>query len=427
VARHAQLALGEIATPPAIAALVEALRRPPVPEETKLALLAAGAAAVEALAAEVAHGPVASGARAALLLGQLGDRRATATLAAAADTRDGDPALWLVALEALGRLKDPASLPALARATEAPQADVRLAAFAALEALGDPRGLAVVDAGLADPDPRVRAAAVRLAVVLDATCASGGRFARPLNDADPAVRMAAAEAATRCAEVHPTTGGAASLDAALLEARGEPTPAFLGLLAAAHAAEPLESHAVVERMLQIIAAGGPSAAAAADVLAVSRLSDAEASGLARAFPESAPTVRARLCPAIARTPQGGEWLAALIAAASEPPEVRAAAAWAARDARGARAALELAARGPEGPLARNARAALAAGGHANGGWSALRLLAADGGPRAGRWVTLAAPGIEVDVRTDEAGVARLEGLPQGAVWRAPGLSLRARP
>ncbi|HEY4393291.1 MAG TPA: HEAT repeat domain-containing protein, partial [Polyangia bacterium] len=126
LARHAQLALGEIATPPAIAALVEALRRPPVPEETKLALLAAGPAAVEALAAEVAHGPPASAARAALLLGQLGDRRATATLAAAADTRDGDPALWLVALEALGRLKDPASLPALARAAEAPQADVRL-------------------------------------------------------------------------------------------------------------------------------------------------------------------------------------------------------------------------------------------------------------------------------------------------------------
>jgi HEAT repeat protein len=429
LARHAQLALGEIATPPAIAALVEALRRPPVAEETKLGLLAAGPAAVEALAAEVAHGPPSSGARAALLLGQLGDRRATPTLAAAIDTRDGDPALWLVALEALGRLKDPGSFPALARAAEAPQADVRLGAFAALQALGDPRGLVVVDAGLGDPDPHVRTAAVRLAVALDPGCASGGRLARPLADVDPAVRLAAAEATIRCAETVPTRGGAARLDAALVAARGEPTPAFLELLAAAHAQEalPLEDHAVIARVLELVAAGGPSAAAAADVLAAAGLSDAEAAALARAFPESAPTVRARLCAAIARAPGGGEWLTALIAATAEPAEVRAAAAWAARDVPSARATLELAAREPAGPLARNARAALAAGGRQNGAWSALRLLGTGGAPRGGRWVTLSSPGIEVDVRTDDTGVARLEGLPRDAVWRAPGLSLRARP
>ncbi|HEY4396028.1 MAG TPA: hypothetical protein VGP64_18315, partial [Polyangia bacterium] len=236
-------------------------------------------------------------------------------------------------------------------------------------------------------------------------------------------------------ETHPTAGGATRLDAALLAARGEPSPAFLDLLAAAHAQEPLENHEVIAPMLELVAAGGRSAAAAADVLAVSRLSDAEAAALARAFPESAPTVRARLCAAIARLPSGREWLTALIAADGEPPEVRAAAAWAARDVRSARAALELAARGSEGPLARNARAALAARSHADAdahanahaGWSAIRLLATDGAPSVGRWVTLAAPGIEVDARTDEVGVVRLDGLPPGAVWRAPGLSLRARP
>jgi HEAT repeat protein len=423
LARHAQLALGEIATPAAIAVLVEALRRSPVPEETKLALLAAGGAGVEALAAELAHGPPSSGARAALLLGQLGDRRATAALAAAADARDGDPALWLVALEALGRLKDPAGLPALARAAEAPQSDVRLAAFTALEALGDPRAVAVVDAGLGDPDSRVRVAAVRLAGVLDPACTSAARLARPLADANPAVRLAGAEATTHCAEVRPPGGGAARFDDALVAARGEPTPAFLGLVAAAHAKEPLENRAVISRTLELVAAGGPAAAAAADVLSVARLSEADADVLARAFAESTSTVRARLCAAIARASHGEEWLTAVLAAAGEPPEVRAAAAWAARDARGARGALESAARGPEGPLTRNARAALAVRGRASAGWSAIRLLARDGTPVVGRWVTLAAPGIVVDVRTDETGVARLDGLPRNAVWRAPGLSL----
>ncbi|HEY6477201.1 MAG TPA: HEAT repeat domain-containing protein, partial [Polyangia bacterium] len=89
LARHAQLALGEIATPAAISALVEALRRPPVPDETKVALLAAGPAAVEPLADEVTHGSPSSAARAAAVLGELGDRRATGALAAAADARDG--------------------------------------------------------------------------------------------------------------------------------------------------------------------------------------------------------------------------------------------------------------------------------------------------------------------------------------------------
>ncbi|MEN8581078.1 HEAT repeat domain-containing protein, partial [Klebsiella pneumoniae] len=68
-----------------------------------------------------------------------------------------------VAIEALGRLKDPAAVPTLARTAEAPQADVRLQAFAALEALGDPRSVAVLDEGLGDLDPRIRASAARLA------------------------------------------------------------------------------------------------------------------------------------------------------------------------------------------------------------------------------------------------------------------------
>jgi HEAT repeat protein len=425
LARHAQLALGEIATPAAISALVESLRRPPVADEARVALLAAGPAAVEPLAAELAQGTPSSAAIAAALLGDLGDRRATGALAAATDTRDGDPAAWLVAIDALARLGDPASLPALARAAEARQADVRLAAFAALQTLADPRGAAVVEAGLGDPDPRVRAAAVRLGGALDRGCAAGSRWARALADADATVRRAAAEATIHCAETNPAPGGARRLDDALLKAPGDPSPAFLDLLADAHAGEPLGDRAVVDRVLGLVAAGGPSAAAAADVLAVARLTDDQATALARAFAESAAPVQARLCPALARGPHGGERLAALIAAADEPPEVRAAAAWAVRGAREARQALEIAARGPDGPLARNARAALA---DLRGGeWTAIRLGATDGTPLVGRWVTLAGGGVEIDARTDATGIARLGGLPRGAVWRAAGLTLRAAP
>jgi HEAT repeat protein len=425
LARHAQLALGELATPPAIAALVESLRRPPVAEEAKLALLHAGSAAVEPLAAELARGTPTSATTAATLLGELRDRRATAALAAATDTHDGDPTLWLVALDALGRLGDPTALPALARGAEAPAPDVRLGAFAALQALAEPRGAVVVEAGLGDPDPRVRAAAVRLGDALDPSCAATSRLARPLADTDAAVRRAATSATIRCAELTPARGDAAGLDDALRKAPGEPSPAFLELLAAAHVDRPLDSRAVVERLLGLVAAGGAPATAAADVLAVARLDDTQVTALARAFADSEASVRARLCPAVARAPRGGEWLAAIIAAADEAPEVRAAAAWAARDARDARGALELAARGPEGPLARNARAALYAGRGGGATWTAIRLGGSDGAPLGGRWVTLGGGGVEVDARTDAAGVARLEGLPAGAVWRAAGLTLRA--
>ncbi len=124
----------------------------------------------------------------------------------------------------------------------------------------------------------------------------------------------------------------------------------------------LNNSAVVDRAISLLAAGGASALAAADLLATPGSPTREVAALARAFADAEPAVRARLCAAIARTPHGGGWLAALIASPSEPLQVRAAAAWAARGLSEARAALEIAARGPEGPLAANARAALAGAG-----------------------------------------------------------------
>ena len=187
--------------PAAVAALVAALGAPPVPEEAKLGLLHAGRAAVEALAGEVAHGTPSSAVLAAALLGEIGDRRATATLSEGDRiARERRRRACRVAIEALERLQDPAAVPALARAAEAPQADVRLQAFAALQALADPRSVAVLDGGLADRDPRVRASAARLAGLLAARGAAA-TLADRLGDVDSAVRSAAARALAR-------TGGA---------------------------------------------------------------------------------------------------------------------------------------------------------------------------------------------------------------------------
>jgi HEAT repeat protein len=459
--RHADLALGEVATPAAVAALVAALGAPPVPEEAKLGLLHAGRAALEALAGEVARGTPSSAALAAALLGEIGDRRATDTLTRAIAAPESSAAVVRVAIEALERLRDPAAVPALARAAEAPQADVRLQAFAALLALADPRSVAVLDGGLADRDPRIRASAAQLAGRLAARGAAPA-LADRLGDGDSAVRSAAARALTR-------TGGApvarilvalsangtatpATRDSAELEAIGDALEAnvtaadrprldeaFLAAspdlqgplargLAVAHATEPLVNNsAVVDRAISLLAAGGASALAAADLLATARLSDREVAALARSFADAAPAVRGRLCAAIAHTPRGGGWLASLVASSSEPLQVRAAAAWCARGLADARSALEIAARSPEEPLAANARAALAGAGKGMGG-SALRLRAPDGAPLVGRWVTLEGGGVAVAAMTDETGLARVDGPPNApAAWHADGLSPQAAP
>ena len=462
LARHADLALGEIATPAAVAALVAALGVPPVPEEAKLGLRHAGRAAVEALAGAVVHGTPSSAVLAAALLGEIGDRRATAALSDAIASPESGAAVVRVAIEALGRLRDPAAVAALARAAEASQADVRLQAFAALTALCDPRSVGVLDGGLADPDPRVRARAAELAGLLDAHRA-GPLLADRLADADSNVRSAAARALARTGgaplgrilaalaanptvtrtardpaeleaigdalEANATTADAAHLDEAFLAAGPGLQETLARALAAAHFAQTLTSRAVVERLVAMMSEGGPGALSAADALGTARLSDGQASALARAFADAAPAVRARLCAAIARAPRGARWLASLISDPDESLPVRAAAAWCARDLPDARAALEAAARGPEGPLTANARAALAVGPGAGNGWRTIRLRAPDGAPLGGRWVTLDGGGIMVAAMTDEIGVARIGGLSEAAPggWRADGLSLQAAP
>jgi HEAT repeat protein len=457
LARHAQLALGRLGTPGAIAALVTLARTPPVSDETPTALARAGAAAVPALTRELEGGTLTSVAVAAQALADIRDRRAVGPLAAAVDRR---PDLAPVLLEALGRLGDGAALPALARAAEAPTRETRLAAFAALSALGDGRALSTVERGLADPDPAVRARAAILAGSIGAGPATPALAALVAAEREPAARAAAAaalaevgvparapfstllgglaapgapsrgqaewrdvgDALARLAE----PGDAERLAEAFVAARGPERLPIARALAATAGAKAFSS-AVASALVAALAGGGPSALAAADALAAAALPESARAPLAGAFAGAAPEVRARLCPAIARLPGGGGWLGALVGDTAEPAEVRAAAAWAARGLADAESALATAASAgaADAPVAANARAARAVGGR-KGPTTEIRLRAPDGALDAGRWVAVSAgAGVVVWAVTDEAGAARIEGLPDGPLaLRAPEALLR---
>ena len=207
---------------------------------------------------------------------------------------------------------------------------------------------------------------------------------------------------------------AAGLATAFLSARGAGRVALARGLAAAGATKPITDRAVIERLLGALGEGGAMALAAADALAACRIQDGARSTLAAAFAAAEPAVRARLCPAVARTADGGAWLGAVLASLAETTEVRAAAAWSARGARDAEDALAAAAAGA-GPVADNARAARATGGPAPGARATeIRLRTPEGVAEAGRWIAVSAPGgVAVWAVTDAFGAVRLEGLSEG--------------
>src|SRR5204862_7868813 len=75
---------------------------------------------------------------AATTIGEIGDRHATAPLAAALERH---PELAPVALDALARIGDPAAVPTLARSAESNDLETRRRAYAALLALRDARAI----------------------------------------------------------------------------------------------------------------------------------------------------------------------------------------------------------------------------------------------------------------------------------------------
>jgi HEAT repeat protein len=89
-----------------------------------------------------------------MVLGQLGDRRATPTLLDGLNDRDADNRIY--ALTALGELRDPAAIPRIAKAVTDEDKDVRATAYYTLGAIGDPSAIPVLAAGLEQQAPDVR-------------------------------------------------------------------------------------------------------------------------------------------------------------------------------------------------------------------------------------------------------------------------------
>ncbi|HYR29268.1 MAG TPA: HEAT repeat domain-containing protein, partial [Thermoanaerobaculia bacterium] len=89
-----------------------------------------------------------------MVLGNLGDRRATPLLLEA--LADADVETRIYAILALGRLKDPAAVPHLLTQSASDDRDVRKAAVYALGEIGDPRALPVLATALNDQTPDVR-------------------------------------------------------------------------------------------------------------------------------------------------------------------------------------------------------------------------------------------------------------------------------
>jgi HEAT repeat protein len=89
-----------------------------------------------------------------MVLGNLGDRRATPLLTDALG--DASPETRIYAALALGRLHDPAAVPALLTAASSDEHDVRKAAIYALGEIGDPRAIPALAQATNDQIPDVR-------------------------------------------------------------------------------------------------------------------------------------------------------------------------------------------------------------------------------------------------------------------------------
>lgn len=89
-----------------------------------------------------------------MVLGTLGDRRATPQLLEGLNDRDVDNRIY--ALLALGELKDPASIPAITKAASDPDKDVRKTAYFTLGSIGDLAAVPALVNGLSDEVAEVR-------------------------------------------------------------------------------------------------------------------------------------------------------------------------------------------------------------------------------------------------------------------------------
>lgn len=89
-----------------------------------------------------------------MVLGQLGDRRATPVLLDGLNDHDADNRIY--ALTALGELHDPAAIPRIAKAVTDDDKDVRATAYYTLGTIGDKSAIPVLVNGLQEETPDVR-------------------------------------------------------------------------------------------------------------------------------------------------------------------------------------------------------------------------------------------------------------------------------
>jgi HEAT repeat protein len=466
LARQAQRALGEIATPAALAVLLDLLRAgPPLSPEMEEALVRNGPAALPALRRMLDPGSQDPRATAAAEVLARWQAPPPAELAPALGAHvRGRGSTAPAALRALRGQRDPRSLLTLVEAASDPSPLLRRLALEAIADMDDDRGAVAVPAALVHPDPVVRRLGLQLIARWQLADQLPAVRAR-LRDADPRVRRQAVRALAALArpgtaadlvQALPVLRGA---EAAVGEALGRvaqaadiapltaaaraPTggaggrqAALTGLVGAMGAAGP--GHWRDVRGAVALAAGallGPGATAelAADVLAAAGTASlTSAPALRMAFEAASPSVRARLCPPMALLPDGAARLIETLVRPGEQPEVQAAAAWALAGSAdpSARAGLAHAARNLHPAVAANARAALAQPRGAAGGVLHLRLVSPAGAPEPGHWVlieatTPAGPALAVWARSGTLGqlAARLPGARSVSV-RLPELQLR---
>jgi len=89
-----------------------------------------------------------------MVLGTLGDRRATPLLLDGLNDRDVDNRIYV--LMALGELRDPASIPRIVQTASDPDKDVRKTAYFTLGEIRDPSALPALVNGISDEVPEVR-------------------------------------------------------------------------------------------------------------------------------------------------------------------------------------------------------------------------------------------------------------------------------
>jgi HEAT repeat protein len=182
--------LGDIGDPAAVGPLVSVLND----ADPKVAAMAAtslgrlkAADAAPALLALLSRGAPESAAAAARALGDVGARQAAGTLSEALLNDKLESAVREEAAAALGKLKDPAALPALVSSLNNPDDRIRWAAADGLGRLGLPESVAPLGKTLAsDKDSRVREVA---ALALGNTRAKHAVdfLLRGMNDAEPRV------------------------------------------------------------------------------------------------------------------------------------------------------------------------------------------------------------------------------------------------